>query len=272
MMWQLKILDYKTLLNILTNNGIERLQAEAELNLLLESINFSKKDFLVGKELSKKQKDKVESIINERIKSKHPIQHLIGYSCFMGEKFIVNPNVLIPRPETELLVEEVVKLKGKDILDIGTGSGCIAIMLKKLTNKNIIASDISKEALDIAKQNDTLNKTNITFILSDLFNNIEDKFDIIVSNPPYIPHSEKLSEEVLKEPLNALFADNEGLAIYEKIIKESPNYLNKNGHLAFELGINQHNQIKKLLTENNFKNIKTVKDYSGIERIVIASL
>lgn len=257
---------------MLINNGIEKLQAEAELNLILESINFSKKDFLIGKTLQKEQTQKITNITNKRTEEKIPVQHILGYSYFMGEKFIVSPDVLIPRPETELLVEETLKLKGETVLDIGSGSGCIAIMLAKLSNKKVASCDISKKALCVAEQNANNLGAKVDFIHSDLFENIEKKFDIIVSNPPYIPHSENLAPEVNKEPHLALFADNNGLAIYEKIITQAPQYLNKGGYIAFELGIHQHEKVSKMLEESEFSNITIIKDYSGIERIITANM
>lgn len=271
-MWRLRALDYNFFKKKLIDNGIEEIQAQAELNLLLESINFSKKDLLIGKILNKEQTEKLKSLISIRVEKKIPVQHLIGYSYFMGEKFTVNENVLIPRPETELLVEKVLNLQGNKVLDIGTGSGCIAIMLAKLSGKQISSCDISPKALKIARLNAQNLNTKVDFIDSDLFSNIEGKFDIIVSNPPYIPHNEILAEEVLKEPSLALFADNNGLAIYEKIIEQTPNYLNKGGYLAFEIGINQAKEISKLLKQNGYSNIEITRDYSGIERNIIGQL
>lgn len=271
-MWRLVILKYKELCEKLYP-FVDKVQADAEINLLLDSVEFSKKDFLLGKELSSENFIKINFLIEKRIDEKIPIQQLIGYSYFMGEKFIVNENVLIPRPETELLVQEVTKLKGKKILDIGTGSGCIAIMTQKITGMMVVACDISKKALETAQKNAKNLSAEIEFIHSDLFLNISDKFDIIVSNPPYIPISDlpDLQEEVLKEPHNALFAsDKKGIEFYEKIIEQSCKYLNSKGYVAFELGMGQYKDIEAIFEQNKFYNIKIMKDLSNIERIIIA--
>lgn len=255
---------------------MDTLQAGAEISLLLDSVGFSKKDFLLGNELSDKNLAKILSLIEKRIKERIPIQHLIGYSYFMGEKFIVNEHVLIPRPETELLVQEISKLSGKKLLDIGTGSGCIAVMLQKITGMVVIGCDISQKALETAHMNAKNLGANVDFVHSDLFSNIPEKFDVIVSNPPYIPMRElsNLQEEVaLKEPHLALFApDEKGIDFYKKIIEQSCQHLNKGGSLAFEMGIGQYKDITKILEQNSFSNIKVIKDLSGVERIVIAKI
>ncbi len=250
------------------------LQADAEISLLLDSFEFSKKDFLLGHELPVEILENINFLLEKRIKEKIPMQYLVGYSYFMGEKFIVNEHVLIPRPETELLVEAVSKLPEKSILDIGTGSGCIAIMAQKITGMAVSACDISEKALEIARINAKTLCKKVEFIHSDLFSNISDKFDIIVSNPPYIPKGElpNLQAEVaLKEPHLALFtSDEKGIEFYEKIIEQSQNYLNKKGYLAFEIGIGQSQNIVQILEHNEFVNIQILKDLSGIERIIIA--
>jgi release factor glutamine methyltransferase len=254
---------------------MDTLQADAEISLLLESVGFSKKDFLLGKKLSSQNIEKISFLIQKRISEKIPIQQLIGYSYFMGEKFIVNEHVLIPRPETEILVQEITKLKGQKILDIGTGSGCIAIMSKKITGISVSACDISKKALKTAQINAQNLCVNVDFIHSDLFSNISEKFDIIVSNPPYIPLSKMsdLEEIVLKEPHAALFApDEKGIEFYKKIIEQSSSYLNEKGHVAFEAGLGQSKYIIQILEQNGFLNIRTIKDLSGIERIIIAQI
>lgn len=250
------------------------LQAEAEISLLLDIIGFSKKDFLLGHDLSSEHLEKINFLIEKRISEKIPMQYLVGYSYFMGEKFQVDDNVLIPRPETELLVEAVSKLQAKKILDIGTGTGCIAIMLQKITGMVVFASDISEKALEVANINATNLGAKVEFIHSDLFSNISGKFDVIVSNPPYIPRSElpNLQVEVaLREPHLALFAsDEKGIEFYEKIIEQSKNYLNKHGYLAFEVGIDQSKNVSQIFEQNGFCNIQILKDFSGIERILIA--
>ena len=213
-----------------------------------------------------------------KLLNKYPIQYLIGYVNFYGYKINVNENVLIPRYETEYLVEIakrkiVDKYKNKDvkILDLCTGSGCIAIALSKELNNKIFASDISKKAIELAKKNSIENNAQIEFIESDLFNNIKDKFDIIISNPPYISYDEEIMESVkLYEPNLALFADNDGLLFYEKILKDINNYLNENFLIIFEIGYKQANRIKKIVNKYLTNvNISVLKDLSGKDRYII---
>jgi release factor glutamine methyltransferase len=273
MIYRLAAVEYKDILQQL-NSIMDKYQAEAELGLILEHVGFEKKLFWLGKTPSKEQTQKINDIIEKRLQNRIPLQHILGYGYFMGEKFKVSKDVLIPRPETELLVQNVAELNGNNILDIGTGSGCIAIMLQKITNKAVSACDISKKAINIARENAKNLNANVTFIESDLFQNIHDKFDIIVSNPPYIPLSEHhaLTPEVKEhEPNNALFApDEEGIEFYQKIIEASNAYLNPQGYLAFEIGIGQSEAIKNLLQKNNFEDIKVIKDFAKIDRIIIA--
>ena len=214
-----------------------------------------------------------------------PIQHITGNREFMSLDFRVNSHVLIPRPETEILVETVldhVKNHAPDkcvrILDIGTGSGCIAVSLAYyIENCRIMASDISAEALDVARLNSVANGVSdkVTFILSNLFENLQGMvFDVIISNPPYIPSREieSLQTEVKEhEPLIALDGGEDGLYYYRKIIKDAPRYLGKNGLLAFEVGYNQACDVVRLMEERGFKGIKIVKDLSGIDRVIMGT-
>ena len=202
----------------------------------------------------------------------------------MGQKFEVNESTLIPRPETELLVRKAVEIikdnNYKQILDIGTGSGCIACMIAKLTKAQVLGTDISNEALKICLNNamhlDLMNKA--LFRKSDIFAKIrpEEKFDLIVSNPPYIPPQEKenLQIEVKEfEPPTALFTqDSQGIEFYEKILKNAKEFLNDGGHILFEIGINQACLVKELMEKYNFKNIEIYKDVTGIERVIKGNL
>ena len=195
---------------------------------------------------------------------KYPIQYLIGYVNFYGYKIYVNEDVLIPRYETEYLVEKIIKrIKNEykekvDILEIGTGSGCISIALNKEIDSNIIATDISKKALIIAKKNSKENKCNIDFINTDLNNDIEGKFDIIVSNPPYISYDEEIMDSVkLYEPNIALYADNNGLYYYDKILKNIKKNLKDKYIIAFEIGYKQGKDIKDIA----YKYLDNIKVY-----------
>ena len=212
-----------------------------------------------------------------------PLQHLTGFQEFMSLKFFVDSSVLIPRQDTEILVETVLEEAVKfsppiNILEIGTGSGCIAISISSyLKDCTITALDISTKALNIAKNNATHNHVlnRINFIESNLFSNVPpSKFDIIVSNPPYIPSKDILTlmpEVKLHEPLTALDGGIDGLDFYKRIIKGSISRLNQNGLLAFEVGIYQANSIIELM-ENHFCKISTKKDLSGIDRVIFGYL
>jgi protein-(glutamine-N5) methyltransferase, release factor-specific len=197
--------------------------------------------------------DKLEDGI-KRLNNGEPVQYIVGNVDFYGYKINVNKNVLIPRFETEELVFKTINLIKKNlnenikVLDIGTGSGCISIALKKeIPGLDITAVDISEDALVVAKNNALENNCEINFIKSDLFNNIGDKYDLIISNPPYISYDEQIMDIVKKnEPHLALYAKNNGLYFYEEIIKNSSNYLNDKNIIAFEIGYLQANEIKKM--------------------------
>lgn len=267
---------------ILLDNGIEEYKQEAKL-IVLELSGLTYEQIILGNEV--KNEEEILALALKRAKTHKPIQHLLGYSYFMGEKYLVNENVLIPRDETEILVNTAYKLlKDKkekiDILDIGLGSGCISCAIaKKLKDKDIeiLGVDISLEALEVALEN--INKLDLIRKVivrkSDLFSKIRDceKFDLIISNPPYIPIGEKknLQKEVADfEPSLALFAlDNDGVEFYKKIIKEAPKFLKKDGFLAFELGINQSLSVKDML-EKDFSEINIIKDLALIDRVITA--
>lgn len=190
----------------------------------------------------------------KRLNNGEPVQYIVGNVDFYGYKINVNKNVLIPRFETEELIFKTINLIKKNlnenikVLDIGTGSGCISIALKKeIPGLDITAVDISEDALVVAKNNALENNCEINFIKSDLFNNIGDKYDLIISNPPYISYDEQIMDIVKKnEPHLALYAKNNGLYFYEEIIKNSSNYLNDKNIIAFEIGYLQANEITKM--------------------------
>lgn len=226
----------------------------------------------VSEEMAQKYSDMVEK------RAAHiPLQHITGHQQFMDFDFIVNKNVLIPRPETELLVEQVVGFV-KDcpakVLDMCTGSGCIAISVDKMCHKaEVTAVDISEKALKVAEENNLKNQSKVTFVKSDLFENIKEKYDVIISNPPYIPTGDidTLMEEVRDhEPHLALDGSNDGLKFYRKICKQSADYLKEKGKIFLEIGYNQGETVLNLLKENGFINIKVLKDLSGNDRMVIA--
>lgn len=221
---------------------------------------------------------KFNELINQRLK-RIPVAYLIGKKEFMGLTFFVNENVLIPRPETEILTEIVGGyLRGLEkevkFLDLGTGSGAIAISILKFVKKSRAeAVDISEKALEVAKINSERFNVDdrIKFNLGNLFEPVEGKFDAIISNPPYIPtlELEKLQKEVKIEPKTALDGGNDGLEFYRRIISESPRFLVEGGILAVEIGINQSLEVKKLFEANNFSEINIINDLAGIERVII---
>jgi len=209
----------------------------------------------------------------EKRAARIPLQYIIGKQDFMGMEFEVNENVLIPRQDTEVLVEEVLKVcKGKSVLDLCTGSGCIVISLAKYGDlKYAVGSDISEKALQVARKNAERLNINVTFICSDLFENIEGKYDIIVSNPPYIKSEDFLTlmpEVRDHEPKLALEAGTDGLVYYKRIISDLPKFLNPGGHVFFEIGFDQGKAVSELLTKAGFTDIYVKKDLSGLDRVV----
>mgnify|MGYP004562502191 FL=1 len=230
--------------------------------------------------LKKYLKDKDMNIAIKELESGIPVQYIVGNVDFYGYTFKVNKNTLIPRFETELLVEKTIKYINKyfnneiKILDIGTGSGCIAITLNKLLdNSRVTAVDISKEALGVARENNKINNTDVNFIESDVFSNINDKYDVIISNPPYISYDEDIMDVVYNnEPHMALYADGNGLYFYDKILRECRKYLNDRFLIAFEIGYKQGNDILNIINKYfDNVNISLEKDYSGRDRFIFVS-
>lgn len=232
----------------------------------------------LSEELSVEQENRYFDLINKNINEDTPLSHLVGFDYFYDRKFKVTKDVLSPRMETEELIYKVleyIKKSKKDsfrILDLCTGSGIIAITLKKeIVEKytEIVASDISEKALSIAIENANNNNANITFIKSDLFDNISGKFDLIISNPPYISYKDKITikDSVLNyDPHLALFAEEDGIYFYRKIIENAVHYLSKDGVIFFEIGYDQKEKIFDLGKNNNF--ITTVyKDINDRDRI-----
>ena len=267
------------IVKILTDSGIEPNEANVEVKLLLEDAGYSAVDILMGKKLDEKKLKTVEEKTKLRAKTHKPIQYIIGLADFMGEKFLVDESVLVPRDETELLVRKAVEIisenKFENIMDMCTGSGCIACMIAKMTHSIIMGVDISTDALHVALSNmekmELFNRA--TFRKSNLFEKIRDdeKFDMIVSNPPYIAPKFKadIQKEVKFEPEIALFTNDEkGLEFYEKISSAAPKYLNDGGYLMFELGIGQSHDVAEIMSTKGFKDIKVLKDLAGIDRVI----
>lgn len=223
------------------------------------------------------------NIYIKKIIDGYPLQYITNNQEFMRLKFYVNEHVLIPQPDTEILVEKVIEIckenykeKAVKILDLCTGSGAIAISIKKyLNNAEIIASDISINALSVAKKNAALNDVKVKFIQSDMFQKINNKYDIIVSNPPYIEKEilKTLPKDVKCEPIIALDGGYDGLDFYKQISKNAYKYLNQCGYLALEIGYNQKSNVTDILqNEKKYIDLKTIKDLAGNDRVIIAKV
>ena len=266
---------------MLKSNNVESPKLKARL--LLQYVLDKPRQYIIvydNKEIDKQQQ--WQYFVNiEKLTKGIPLQHITHRQEFMKMDFFVDENVLIPRPDTEILVEEVIKIAQKynspRILDLCKGSGAIAISLKKfIPNADIIAVDISEKALEIAKRNAEKLEAKINFVKSDLFDKLDNKkFDIIVSNPPYIRKDEikKLSEEVQKEPKIALNGGEDGLDFYRIITEQAINYLKTGSFLCFEIGYNQKNDVIKIIEdEQNYKNTYCKKDLYGNDRIIITQV
>lgn len=266
---------------MLKSNNVESPKLKARL--LLQYVLDKPRQYIIvydNKEINKQQQ--WQYFVNiEKLTKGIPLQHITHRQEFMKMDFFVDENVLIPRPDTEILVEEVIKIAQKynspRILDLCTGSGAIAISLKKFVpNADITAVDISEKALEIAQKNAEKLEAKINFVKSNLFDKLDNKkFDIIVSNPPYIRKDEikKLSEEVQKEPKIALDGGEDGLDFYRIIAEQAINYLKTGSFLCFEIGYNQKNDVIKIIEdEQNYKNTYCKKDLYGNDRIIITQV
>lgn len=268
-------------IKLLEENNIEDSRIKSKL-LLEYLLNMSKIDLIVNndKEVDDLIKEKYMKYINEMINGR-PIQYIINNQEFMKLNFYVDENVLIPQPDTEILVQKAIEIiKNKkdnklDILDLCTGSGAIGISLKKyIDDITVYVSDISEKALEIAKKNAIKNEVEVQYILSDMFSKMDNlKFDLIVSNPPYIKTDviKLLSKEVQNEPIIALDGGNDGLDYYRIIRNEAYKYLKTNGVILLEIGFDQKNTVSELFKNNdqyNYKNIELFKDLSNIDRVI----
>ena len=277
---------YKDGEEFLREAGIE--EASIDAWLLLEYVTgVSRAKYLCepSMEIAEKDAGKYCELLEQRAK-RIPLQHLTGEQEFMGYTFKVNEHVLIPRQDTEVLVEEAIKFlrPGKSVLDMCTGSGCILLSLLKMgvekfymRNVKGTAVDISEEALKVAMANAETLGVEVSFVQSDLFENVDvnvtGKFDVLVSNPPYIRTSviEGLQEEVrLHDPFIALDGKEDGLYFYRKIIETSVNYLNDKAMVLFEIGHDQGEDVSNLLKDAGFSNVWVKKDLAGLDRVVIA--
>ena len=237
--------------------------------------------YSMSREIKEEDKDKIREMLVLRAKKRKPLQYILGEWEFYGLPFKVSEGVLIPRADTEILVEQCIQLMREveepNILDIGSGTGAISIAIaNELKSSSVTGIDINEKAIELANKNKTLNKIkNINFVKSNLFENLDKdfKYDLIVSNPPYISKNEyeTLMPEVKNyEPQNALTDLGDGLHFYKEISKLAGEYLKDTGYLAYEIGYNQAKDVSKILQDNNFAILSIVKDYGGNDRVIIA--
>ena len=231
----------------------------------------------MDEEMPVEQMAEYENVLNKR--AEHvPLQYITGEQEFMGIPFRVNEAVLIPRQDTETLVGEALKVvrPGMKVLDMCTGSGCILIsILKNNVDVQGFGYDISKQAINVAKENAKLNNVNAIFEKSDLFDDVSDIFDVIVSNPPYIPTEViggLMPEVAVYEPMQALDGKEDGLYFYRRIVEDASKYLNPEGKLLFEIGHDQGESVSSLMKEAGYKEVRVVKDLAGNDRVVIGGL
>ena len=242
----------------------------------LKNLSFTDFVFTLQREVTEEEKQFVEEIY-QKLAAHIPAQYIIGHADFFGMKLKVDERVLIPRPETEELVDLILTEnpeKNLKVLDIGTGSGAIALALaKNRPDWSVTAADISQDALDLSLENANAQNLNLSFIKSDCFSEISSKYDIIVSNPPYISRADEVEvglNVLHSEPHLALFADEDGLAIYRRIAEDSKDYLNDGGKIYLEIGYKQGQNVPALFMENlPEKRVRTLKDQFGQDRMVV---
>lgn len=252
------------------------LEVESDAWLLMSAVCRIDRNFyyVYGNEEMIKEQEKEYMALLEKRAERIPLQYITGEQDFMGLNFKVNPGVLIPRQDTETLVEEVLKAvtPGMEVLDLCTGSGCIAVSLAKFVpGAKVQGVDISPEALKVSEENARRNGVNVHFFLSDMFGQVEGKFDMIVSNPPYIPTGEiqGLMPEVKDfEPHLALDGKEDGLWFYRILAGEGKKYLKPKGTLMVEIGCDQGKDVSRIFKDNGYCDIKVIKDLAGLDRVV----
>ena len=282
--------DYKTENLDIFNKSVEYLKKNGVPSALVdteyifsEALKVSRNTlkYSMSREIKEEDKNKIREMLMLRAKNRKPLQYILGEWEFYGLPFKVRENVLIPRPDTEILVEQCIQLMREieepNILDIGSGSGAISIAIaNELMSSSVTGLDINEDAIELANENKVLNKVeNVNFMKSDLFEKLDEdfKYDLIVSNPPYITKDEyeTLMPEVKNfEPKNALTDLGDGLYFYREISKKAEAYLKDTGYLAFEIGYKQAKDVSKILEDNNFAVLSIVKDYGGNDRVVLA--
>jgi len=264
---------------ILKKTNIPSYKIDCEI-LMSKTLNISREDILLNseKQMKKEEREKYLNFVNRR-KKKEPIAYITNTKSFWRDKFIINENVLIPRPDSEHLVEQSLKIIKKNqfkrLLDIGVGSGCLSIsILKERLYCKCDAIDLSKNALKMAKINANLHQLSdrIKFYKRDVDNFYNDKYDLIISNPPYIiKHKIKYLDSIIYEPKIALDGGSDGLEVIKKVISKSKHLLKINGKLILEIGYDQKYKVTKLLKEKNFYINKIIKDYGNNIRCIVST-
>ena len=271
-------MTHRQILDMATKKLLEAGVTEAQNDAFVlwqEAFGLNRTAYLINadKEADRNLYPKYMMLINRRC-TRMPLQYITGKAYFMGLEFKVTPAVLIPRFDTEILVEEVLKYVDAEstVLDMCTGSGCIAVSIASLSKATVTGVDISQEALEIAKGNAEHNQVStVEFLESDMFQNVTGTFDVIVSNPPYIPTKDvlELMPEVKEhEPMMALDGSEDGLFFYRILAEQAADFLNPEGLLIMEIGYNQAEDVKNLLANNNFIGIRVIKDLAGHDRVV----
>lgn len=266
---------YEAATEYLEKCGVPDSSTDAYL-LLERVIKCTRSEYFMRRDDSMKPADAemFSNLVSQR-GERIPLQHILGETCFYGRYFQVNENVLIPRPETEILVEETLKLikPNMSILDMCTGSGCIAVTLAKETDANVAAADISEAALEIAKKNALVYSAKCDFIKSDMFKNISSCYDVLVSNPPYIRSADipYLQEEVKNhDPLLALDGGDDGLGFYRIIARDGAKHIKNGGHILLEIGSDQSADVSCILNNAGFSDICVIKDLNNLPRVIKA--
>lgn len=271
-------MTHRQILDMATKKLLEAGVTEAQNDAFVlwqEAFGLNRTGYLINadKEADSNLYPKYMMLINRRC-TRMPLQYITGKAYFMGLELKVTPAVLIPRFDTEILVEEVLKYVDAEstVLDMCTGSGCIAVSIASLSKATVTGVDISQEALEIAKGNAEHNQVStVEFLESDMFQNVTGTFDVIVSNPPYIPSKDvlELMPEVKEhEPMMALDGSEDGLFFYRILAEQAADFLNPEGLLIMEIGYNQAEDVKNLLANNNFIGIRVIKDLAGHDRVV----
>ncbi len=269
----------KKMSDVLISEGMDKQEAFSEAKYAITfvlQISVSMLYLQGDKQLSQQENQQLQYILQQR-RNGEPLAYILGERYFMGIPFFVQPGVLIPRQETELLCEEVIcKIKQENlqkVLDICTGSGCIGVSIAKFTNAKVCAADISPIAVAVAQKNANIHEVKIDIIQSDLFLNVQGKYDMITANPPYIDAQayENLDRSVRDyEPALALQGGEDGLIFYRKIAEKASEYLNLRGYLVQEIGYDQADKVRNILLEAGFSNIQIKQDYAKLDRIVWA--